>query len=720
MNYSPISIIVLASKRKARYHLLRSILLLILTPSLTQCQSPSKSESTMAEHKYTNALINETSPYLLQHAHNPVDWLPWGDEALAKAEKENKPLLISIGYSACHWCHVMEHESFEDISVAEIMNRDFVCIKVDREERPDVDQVYMDAVQLMSGRGGWPLNCFATPDGRPFFGGTYFPKDQWLSVLDQIKNAYTNNHAQIEEYADKLTTGLKTMDEVPLVEIPESFKKEELDELVTKWKERLDNKEGGAKGAPKFPIPNNYLFLLNFAHLNDDSELMNQVYLTLDKMHRGGINDQLGGGFARYSTDAHWKVPHVEKMLYDNAQMLSLYSEAYRLSKTPEYRRVILETAEFIERELTSPEFAFYSALDADSEGEEGKFYIWSKDDIKGVAGDNFDVVSEFFHIDSKGYWEHDNYILYRNDKANKIAEKAGLNEEELNDKIDDFKRDLMSLRDERIRPGLDDKSLTSWNAMCVKGLCDAYIATGEEKLLDLAKKNCSFLLNKQLKTDGTLWHSYKDGRSTINAYLEDYAFMIDALIRMYEASLDESYIIAARKLTIQVQEEFEQASSGLFYFKSKKDKELVAKKLETTDGVIPASNSVMASNFFKLGLLFGNETWIGISKQMLASISENFLRYPQGYSQWLLLHQSMSRSYYEVAIVGEDCEQKRKELTASFIPNVVICGGKNEGSLPILENRKVESKTLIYVCQNGACQMPTEDVSAALDLLKF
>lgn len=698
----------------------RLCLYVFILATLTRCQLPSKSESNMAEHQFTNALINETSPYLLQHAHNPVNWLPWGDEALEKAKVENKPLLISIGYSACHWCHVMEHESFEDTSVAAVMNRDFICIKVDREERPDVDQVYMDAVQLMTGRGGWPLNCFATPDGRPFFGGTYFPKTQWLSVLEQINTAYTTNIAQVEEYADKLTNGLKTMDQMPLVQIPEAFSKSEIDTAIEKWKERLDHKEGGAKGAPKFPIPNNYIFLLNYSSISEDDELLDQVYLTLDKMYQGGIYDQLGGGFARYSTDAVWKVPHFEKMLYDNAQLLSLYSEAYRLSKNPEYRRVILETAEFIKRELTSDENAFYSALDADSEGVEGKFYIWTKDEIQEVAGDDFSLIKDFFHIDNKGYWEHDNYILLRTEQPDKLGAKNSLSDAQLSEKIDKFKSRLMAVRDTRIRPGLDDKTLTSWNALCVKGLADAYEATGEESLLELAKRNCDFLLEKQVKKDGTLWHSYKSSRSTINGYLEDYAFMIEALIRLHETSFDQSYLDEAHKLLKVVEREFEQAQSGLYYFKARADKELVAKRIEMTDGVIPSSNAILATCFYKLGLLYGDASWIETSKQMLASISGGMSRYPQGYSQWLTLHQGLSLPYYEIAIVGDDCEQKRRELTNSLLSNVVICGGKEEGTLPILQNRKVDSETLIYVCQNGSCQMPTSDVSVALGMLKF
>lgn len=672
--------------------------------------------STDPAHPHTNALIHETSPYLLQHAHNPVDWMPWGEEALAKAKAEDKPILVSIGYSACHWCHVMEHESFEDTAVARLMNANFICIKVDREERPDVDQVYMDAVQLITGGGGWPLNCFALPDGRPFFGGTYFRKDQWMQVLDRIHTVYKEERGKVEEYATKLTSGLSQMDEMPVVDIPKDFSDEVLKTAVARWSKEFDREEGGPNRAPKFPLPSDYEFLLAYASAGDDRDVMEQVHLTLRKMAHGGIYDQVGGGFARYSTDAEWKVPHFEKMLYDNGQLLSLYSHAYQQSGDPLYAQTVRETAAFIQRELTSDEGAFYSALDADSDGEEGKFYVWKEEEVEQLAGEDAEVIKTYYNVNRKGFWEHDNYILLRDASAERVAEKLGLSTEMLQEKVDRFKTKALTERAKRIRPGLDDKSLTSWNAMCSKGLIDAYLALGDHALLELAKSNLDFLLKTQMDKDGRLLHSYKEGESKINGYLEDYAFMIDALLRYYEATLDEDYLRKVKLLLEYTFAHFEQNQNGFFYFKSKDDPELVAKKLEIHDNVIPASNSVLATCCFKLGLLLSDQDLLELSKRMLAHVEGDFSRYPSGHSQWMLLHLYHSQPFYEVAIVGKDCLKKLDELRLAYLPNAVICGGTREGSLPILENRLVEGETLIYVCQQGACQLPTSAVEKALE----
>jgi uncharacterized protein YyaL (SSP411 family) len=364
---------------------------------------------------FTNALINETSPYLLQHAHNPVDWHAWGDDALQMAKNQNKLLLISIGYSACHWCHVMEHESFEDEAVAKVMNRLFVNIKVDREERPDIDQVYMTAVQLMTGRGGWPLNCIALPDGRPLYGGTYFPKAQWLKIIQDVAKLWDTDPEKALEYATELTRSVQQSDLIPALKKEATFNKGMLREIVEEWRPHMDNEEGGPNRSPKFPMPANYQFLLRQAHLSNDKKLMNHVHLTLRKMAWGGIYDQIGGGFARYSVDEIWKVPHFEKMLYDNAQLVSLYAEAFQASGNVLYKEVVEQTLAFIAREMTSAEGAFYSALDADSEGEEGKFYVWTEAELTELLGEEFAWVKDYYNINAQGYWEHENFILLRN-----------------------------------------------------------------------------------------------------------------------------------------------------------------------------------------------------------------------------------------------------------------------------------------------------------------
>ena len=641
-----------------------------------------------------------------------------GDDAFAEAKARNVPVLLSVGYAACHWCHVMEHESFEDTAVANLMNKHFICIKVDREERPDVDHVYMDAVQAMTGQGGWPLNCFATPDGRPFYGGTYFPKDQWMQIIHQLGELYQNDRQKIEEYANKLMDGLNQMDDLPIQPMASAFNSEVTQTAVIRWAKEFDWKEGGPNKAPKFPLPSNYEFLLAHGTLQNDTQATKFTELTLRKMARGGIYDQLGGGFARYSVDAIWKVPHFEKMLYDNGQLLSLYSQAYKASNDSEFLDVIEETSSFIQRELTDISGAFYSALDADSEGEEGKFYVWTEEEIKTLAGKDFETIKTYYNISKKAHWEHGNNILLRDASDAEIANELEISMEELHGRLDRFHEKAILERDQRIRPGLDDKCLTSWNAMTSKGLIEAYLATGNKKHLELARQNLTFLLNKQLQENGSLWHSYKNGKSTITAYLEDYAHLIDALIKMYEATFEEEWLLQAKSTYEFVVAHFEQNQNGFFYFKAKDDAQLVSKKVEILDNVIPASNSVFATCGYKLGLLFGKPDWINQSKKALTHMEPSFTKYPSGHSQWMLLHQHLSEPFYEVAIVGSDWENIHQELTKEYLPNVIFCGGETEGSLDVLQGKLQTGKTMIYVCQEGACKQPTESISEALNQL--
>ena len=450
------------------------------------------------KHEYTNMLVNESSPYLLQHAHNPVNWHPWNEETLAKAKAENKLLIISIGYAACHWCHVMEHESFEDTAVARIMNEHFINIKVDREERPDVDDVYMTACQMVSEDGcGWPLNAFALPDGKPVWAGTYFPKKKWIEIVDYFSKEWQNKPGQMEEYAAQLTTGIDQSSELPQPIGEPEFKKGTLTEITDLLLSRIDFEKGGRKGNPKFPMPSNYELLLEHHFLTGNEKSLEAVNVTLDEMAMGGIYDHLGGGFARYSVDDKWLVPHFEKMLYDNGQLVSLYSNAYRLSKNPFYKKVVEETLAFVERELTSPEGAFYSSLDADSEGEEGKFYVWEKNEIDSLLGENAQVFNDFYNIKSNGNWEHGKNILHLKKTSDETAKKHNLSMEGLNAKINQSKSILFAHREKRVRPGLDDKALTSWNALMMGGYIDAFKAFGKEAYLESALKNAQFIIGK-------------------------------------------------------------------------------------------------------------------------------------------------------------------------------------------------------------------------------
>ena len=700
---------------------MRYIYFLGLSLFLTiSCNSQHNENKTVKEqHKYTNALINETSPYLLQHAHNPVNWHPWNKKTLDKAKREDKLLLISIGYSACHWCHVMEHESFEDSIVAKIMNDNFICVKVDREERPDVDQIYMTAVQLMNQRGGWPLNCIALPDGRPFWGGTYFRKNDWEKQITGLANAYQNDRARVLEFAEKLSNGIKQVEMVVKNPKEEEFSWKDLDNMVSPWAERFDNTEGGSNGSPKFPMPNAYNFLLRYAHLSDNKEVLDHVELTLDKLAYGGIYDQIGGGFARYSTDKFWKAPHFEKMLYDNGQLVSLYSEAFLKFKNPLYKDVVFESLEFIERELLNETGAFYSALDADSEGEEGKFYVWNESQLQLFIRDDFPIFKDYYNVNSKGLWEHGNYILLREKTKQEIAKKHKISVSDLNSKIENWKQILMTERDKRIRPGLDDKSLTSWNALMLKGYIDAYMTFGEKHHLDIALRNANFIANTQLQSDGKLWHSYKDERSTINAYLEDYSITIAAFVKLYEATFEEKWLNLSEQMMEYTITHFYDKNSGMFFFTSDLDPELIDRKMEINDNVIPASNSVMANSLYNLGIILDKEHYKKMSRTMLNNIKEDMSSYGSGYANYANLMLKLIHPYYEVVVVGKDAHEKCLEINTEYKPNKLFIGSLEKSKIPLLEEKFVEGQTMIYVCENKVCQMPTTSIIKAQKLLK-
>ncbi len=688
----------------------------------------------------TNRLSLESSPYLLQHAHNPVDWYPWGEAALKRAQSENKLLLISIGYSACHWCHVMERESFEDNETAELMNQHFVCIKVDREERPDIDQVYMHAVQLISGQGGWPLNCFALPDGRPIYGGTYFRKEQWQDILQKLAQLYQQDPAKTEKYAEQLTKGLQQKEWVgkDLGGEKSPISVGELDKAYKAWEFQFDLDEGGTERSPKFPLPNNWLFLLRYGLWAENSALK-QVQLTLEKMAYGGIYDHLGGGFARYSTDSLWKAPHFEKMLYDNAQLVELYAEAYGTFKNLEdqgdaetskmYLQVVRETIDFIERELTSPEGVFYSALDADSEGIEGKFYVWEKAELEKLLGDDFPLFRDAFNVNATGYWEEGQYILLRKKSDKALADDAGLELNEWMTKITKCKSLLFAERAKRIRPGLDDKSLLSWNALMDKGLIVAFIHTGEKKYLDLAIRNMEFFIEKGRQVDGGLYHSYKAGRFSINGFLEDYAFFIDALISLYQATFTEKWLHLAKELTEYVLQHFGDTDSGFFFFTSDLDPPLVARKFEVMDNVMPGSNSVMSKNLFYLGNYFGLNSYLDQAQRMLSQVKGSLLQYGSGYSNWAILALHYAYPFQEVVLSGpgvlEGKGQLHRSLEAKWLFNLLWAGTESSSILPILQNRFPEETSdkgekghaeslTYYICRNRICDLPTQVQSEA------
>ncbi|MEL4457236.1 thioredoxin domain-containing protein [Lutimonas vermicola] len=694
--------------------LLLSVILLV-----NSCKK-SKDQTMYQDNKFTNSLINETSPYLLQHAHNPVNWYAWNDETLELAKKENKLLLISVGYAACHWCHVMEHESFEDSTVAAIMNENFINVKVDREERPDVDQVYMNAVQLLTGRGGWPLNCVALPDGRPIWGGTYFPKENWMNALNQLADLYKNEPEKAEEYATKLTEGIQQSGLIRLNEEAASFDKEELKKSIENWLPTMDLKNGGRTGAPKFPMPGNLHFLLRYALQSGDQQIMDYVNTSLTKIAYGGIFDQVGGGFARYSVDDHWHVPHFEKMLYDNAQLVSLYAKAYLVTKNPLYKDIVYRTTEFVEAELYKDIGAFYSSLDADSynedgELEEGAYYVWKKGELQSILGDDFELFASYYNINGYGKWEENKYHLIRSISKEEFIKEHGISLLQLEEKLSQWHNLLSVERNKRDRPRLDDKTLTSWNALMLKAYVDAYSVFQEKKFLVMALKNAHFIVNNMMKEDGGLYRNFKNGKSNIEGYLEDYATVADAFISLYEVTLDENWLQTSKQLTDYCFDHFYDDSSKMFFFTSNKEKGLIARKLESDDNVIPSSNSIMANNLFKLGHYYGNRHYAENAKTMLNNVKEAAVTYGSGASNWLNLYSNYLGDFYEVAIVGSEAPQRLKELNEQYFPNKLIVGSVKESSLPLLQYKYNENETTIFVCVDGACKLPVKETEKAL-----
>jgi len=699
-----------------------SFSLLLIIALFFSCNSSKK--ETLENHLYTNALINETSPYLLQHAHNPVNWMAWNDNSLQAAKTENKLMIISVGYAACHWCHVMEKESFEDSTVASVMNNNFISIKVDREERPDVDQIYINAVQLMTGSAGWPLNVVALPDGRPIWGGTYFRKEQWINSLEKMQKLYEENPQKLIEYADKLEEGIKSMDLISVNTNEINFNDFPTHTIVKSWMKTFDKDYGGTNRSPKFMMPNNLEFLMRYGTQEYNKTVNEYVFNTLDKIAYGGVYDHVGGGFARYSTDMKWHVPHFEKMLYDNAQLVSLYSHAYQITKKPLYKEVVEETLDYVSREMTNDEGAFYSSLDADSltktgELEEGAYYTFTKEELQELLKDDYSLFSEYYNINSFGKWENEHYVLIRKKKDQEIIEEFSLNIEDLVAKKVIWKQVLLDSRNKRPKPRLDDKTLTSWNALMIKGYIDAYKTFQKKEYLEAALKNANFIIEKQLQENGALNHNYKDGKSSINGYLEDYATVIDAFIAIYEATLDSKWINFANNLTIYSFTNFFNEEKSMFYFTSKEDKKLVTRNFEYRDNVIPASNSIMAKNLFVLSHHFDNEKFRITASKMLHNVQPEIDGYPSGFSNWLDLLSNYQNNFFEVVIVGDNALQKTSEINTHYLPNILIAGSTKPSKSPLLELRFMEDETLFYVCTNNTCKLPVSNTLEAIKLTK-
>ena len=721
--------------------------------------------------RHANRLAKETSPYLLQHAHNPVDWYPWGEEALQTARDQDKPILVSIGYSACHWCHVMERESFEDAETARFMNEHFINIKIDREERPDLDHIYMDAVQAITGSGGWPLNVFLTPDARPFYGGTYFPprslynRNSWREVLAGVATAFRERRTEIENQAATLTRHVATAGSFGIGEdssggngagavrgqpvggtsagtavagpgaADSPFQRTTLDEIRERLLSSADTTWGGFGGAPKFPQTFSIRYLLYDYYFTRNIASLDQACLSLDKMIRGGLYDQLGGGFARYSTDNEWLVPHFEKMLYDNALLVITLSEAFMLTKKPLYREAIEQTIAFVVRELSNGQGAFYAALDADSEGIEGKYYVWDAAEIDAVLGEDAAFFKEFYGVTAAGNWEGKN-ILTRPERGNgspERGEKTGpehgggsgsgrsgdLTPDEQK-RLESARSRLLEYRNRRVHPGLDDKILLGWNALMNLALSKAFAALGEDSYRELAIENMRFLRERLRGNAPHMYsHSWK-GEARLPAFLDDYACLIAALIQLQEITGDTAYLDEAGEITRYVIRDFGEPETGFFFYTHDAQDDLIVRKREVYDGATPSGNSMMASNLLYLSVIFYEPEWAERASRMSSALIRPVTAYPGSFGGWATLFQAFTYSIPEVVITGRKPEIARKEFLSNLIPYRVFQSTQEENTqFPLLRDKAVTPGPQIFLCKDYACQLPVNQVATALRLIE-
>jgi uncharacterized protein YyaL (SSP411 family) len=683
---------------------------------------------------FSNHLATESSPYLLQHAHNPVDWFPWGEEALTIARDENKPILISIGYSACHWCHVMEKESFEDEETAAIMNAGFINIKIDREERPDLDHIYMDAVQAMTGSGGWPLNVFLTPQGKPFYGGTYFPKQRaynrpsWKEILRSISISFKEKREEIDLQSENLTGHLLKSNSFGLQFDHSSSQAEEkdftkvnLDLIFSNIMQQADTLDGGFGAAPKFPQTFVIQYLLHYHYFTNEDRALRQACLSLDKMIFGGIYDQIGGGFSRYATDSIWLVPHFEKMLYDNALLITVLSEAYQLTGYSRYLKAIQETMNFIKRELSGPAGGFYSALDADSEGVEGKFYVWERSEIEAVLGEDAAIFCAYMDVTRSGNWEGKNIF---NIKLNvsEFAQNNNIDAENLALKIGVLSAKLLNHRNKRIRPQTDDKILLSWNALMISACCKAYAASGHEEYRAIAVRNMEFILTHFKGTGiSNFHHSFKDNQAKFPGFLDDYALLIAAMIQLQEITGDSQYLRQAKEITGWVIENFSEKETGFFFFTHKDQRDLIFRKKEIYDGAVPSGNAIMAFNMIYLSTLFDLPAWKTIAISNCRALTAMITKYPSSFGIWATLLQAITYTIPEIVVLGAEPEKVCKEFLSNFIPYRVFQSATSANDeFPLLRDKPLSLKPQLFLCQNYTCQTPVTEVNELILLLNI
>jgi uncharacterized protein YyaL (SSP411 family) len=686
--------------------------------------------------KHTNQLIHETSPYLLQHAHNPVNWYPWGDEALTKAKEENKPILVSIGYAACHWCHVMERESFEDETTARIMNEHFINIKIDREERPDLDHIYMDAVQAMTGSGGWPLNVFLTPDTKPFYGGTYFPprrafnRASWTETLEGVIAAFKERRHEIDAQAENLTQHLLQANDFGITkdtgqEFPDPAM---LTEALSNIMKAADREWGGfgnpEASGPKFPQTFSIQFLLRYHHVTKNKEALDQALLSLDKMIDGGLYDQLGGGFARYSTDTEWLAPHFEKMLYDNALLVGVLSEAYQLTRNPRYKEVIEETMEFIRREFLHEKGGFYAALDADSEGVEGKFYVWTLEEVHQLLGDDAPLFCAYYDITAQGNWEHVN-ILRVKKPVEMIAEEHGTSVGALKKILQQGRETLFRERSRRIRPLLDDKIILGWNALMNTACSKAFAATGNGAYRELAVQNMEFLLEAfATGKENEFLHTWKNGKARYPAFLDDLAFLVQALLHLQEITADPRWLDKAGVVTSVILANFGEASpqpegSPFLYYTPLGQTDIIVRKKELYDGAVPSGNSVMAYNLLSLSILLDKQEWKERSGEMSRALGKAISRYPTSFGNWACLLLEMGAGTNEISVVGTGISKVLEEVLAEYIPHRVLMASEAvDPGYVLLKGKSLSNPPGIWLCRSYTCQNPVFSAKELITLI--
>lgn len=688
-------------------------LLIVFLILLISCKN--RDSNSNENFEYTNELIHETSPYLLQHAHNPVDWKPWSESAFKLAKKESRLVVLSVGYSTCHWCHVMEEESFEDVEVAKLMNDKFISIKVDREERPDLDMVYQTALQLVNGTGGWPMNAIILPDGSPIYLGTYHEKEEWKSILVKFSNEFEKNPDKMREYAAMLSNGVQEVYEQPTKQMANAVTSDKIINGIEEWSALWDLEWGGNKGQQKFILPTNLNMLLDYSVLQQNTDARNHVLNTLDIVANAGIYDHVDGGFFRYSTDDKWKVPHFEKMLYDNAQMINLLSKVYKLTGNKEYAGKVKETFKFLKTEMRNENGGYFSAMDADTDGEEGVYYVWKQEELNMLLGADFELFSQFYNIQEGEVWEHGNYVLNNTISKADFSKEVSITPDELEKKIKHWKNVLYKARQKREKPAIDHKIITSWNALLIDGLLEAYTAFEDEEYLKEAKSIFEYIKTNNYK-NSVLVHSYTTNSKQKEVFLEDYAFLAKSAFALYEVTLEVSYLEVSKELMDVSINKYE-GESELFYYNVPSD--LVPKIINTSDGVVPSANAIMAQNFFRIGHLDYNTEYLKKAEVMGSLLMEDFENHAVSYGTWGSLLLQQAYPFYEIAIVGENAKSLMTKMNTNYLANTLLVGSTISSDISLFKDRYDNEETFIYVCQNNTCKLPVKTIEEAFEQMK-